>query len=513
MNKPFCVVLLVASCLFLSREASAQNTMGRWSLGIRGGSNIWLNDYETKKFGVGGDLLLKYGFTPSFSLGLLTGFEVLKTQQPPTNANLPFVYLRMQTIPASLIAMVHLFPKKIFTSYIYAGGGAMMYRRAVDNNTPHPDNSFRSSYIAMAGLGFEFFVSRGTSLVLDGGYRNIDKEKLDDVLSSTIRGYVAAKLGVNFYLGSSDDDDDDNDGLTNAEERRYGTDPENPDTDGDGLSDGEEVKRYHTNPLKVDTDGDGLTDGDEVFKYHTDPTKFDTDGDGLSDGDEVLKYHTDPLKIDTDGDGLTDGEEVLTYHTNPLKVDSDGDGLSDWDEVKTYHTDPNNPDTDGDGLTDGDEVKIYHTDPLNKDTDHGGVDDGTEVRRGTNPLDPSDDFPVAPLKLEKGKAVVLEGVNFVTGSSNLTPSSEATLDRAFTALAENTDVKIEIAGYTDNVGKAITNQKLSQRRAEAVKAWLVKKGIAASRIATVGRGDKDPIATNRTAEGRAKNRRIEFHVK
>jgi outer membrane protein OmpA-like peptidoglycan-associated protein len=513
MNK-FVAFLLLSSLIFpLTREASAQNTMGRWSLGVRGGSNIWLNNYEKTKFGIGGDVLLKYGFTPSFSMGILTGFEVLKAQHPPSVDSLRFDYMRMNAIPVALIAMVHLFPRKMFTSYLYAGGGLMEYQRAIDANIPHPDTKFRSSYVAMAGLGLECFVSSGTSMVLDLGYRNIDKVKLDDDPSSSMRGFVTAKLGFNFYLGSSDDDDDDNDGLTNAEERRYGTDPENPDTDGDGLSDGDEVKRYHTNPLKVDTDGDGLSDGDEVFKYHTDPTKFDTDGDGLSDGDEVLKYHTDPLKVDTDGDGLSDGDEVLIYHTNPLKVDSDGDGLSDWDEVKTYHTDPNNPDTDGDGLSDGDEVKKYHTDPLNRDTDGGGVDDGTEVRRGSNPLDPSDDFPVAPLKLEKGKAVVLDGVNFVSGSANLTPNSEATLDRAFKALTENLDVRIEIAGYTDNIGKPSANQKLSERRAGAVKAWLVKKGIAASRITAIGRGNLDPIASNTSAEGRAKNRRIEFHVK
>ena len=51
MNKSLCTFLLVASCLFITREAAAQNTMGRWSLGFRGGSNIWFNDYETKKYG------------------------------------------------------------------------------------------------------------------------------------------------------------------------------------------------------------------------------------------------------------------------------------------------------------------------------------------------------------------------------------------------------------------------------------------------------------------------------
>lgn len=78
--------------------------------------------------------------------------------------------------------------------------------------------------------------------------------------------------------------DDDKDGLNSAEERKYGTDPESADTDGDGLSDGDEVYAYRTNPTNPDSDGDGLTDGDEVHTYHTDPLNKDSDGDGLCDG-------------------------------------------------------------------------------------------------------------------------------------------------------------------------------------------------------------------------------------
>jgi len=71
------------------------------------------------------------------------------------------------------------------------------------------------------------------------------------------------------------------------EEKLLGTDPKNPDTDGDGLKDGEEVNTYRRS-IKADTDGDGLTDGDEVLKYKTDPLKTDSDGDGLSDKDELM---------------------------------------------------------------------------------------------------------------------------------------------------------------------------------------------------------------------------------
>jgi len=77
----------------------------------------------------------------------------------------------------------------------------------------------------------------------------------------------------------------------------------------------------------------------------------------------------------------------------------------------------------------------------------------------------------------------------------------------------NPQIRIEIAGYTDNQGNPRTNQRLSQRRADAVSSWLVRKGIGATRIVTLGMGNKNPVAPNSTPEGRARNRRIEFHVR
>lgn len=88
--------------------------------------------------------------------------------------------------------------------------------------------------------------------------------------------------------------DFDEDGLTNLEEFELGTDPSNPDTDGDGLDDGDEVKVHMTDPLNPDTDGDGLSDGDEVNVYGTDPLNPDTDGDGFGDFQEVV-HGSDPL--------------------------------------------------------------------------------------------------------------------------------------------------------------------------------------------------------------------------
>ncbi len=182
-------------------------------------------------------------------------------------------------------------------------------------------------------------------------------------------------------------DDSDHDGLTDyLEVKTYGTSPMQKDTDEDGLSDYDEILTYHTDPLKKDTDGDGLTDNEEIMYYHTDPLNPDTDGDGLDDKTEEYNSVFDPLKTDTDGDGLNDFLEAKVYNTRADWPDTDKDGLSDYDEVVKYHTNPLSYDTDGDGLTDYDEITKYHTDPNMADTDHDGLSDNNELSFHTDPL-------------------------------------------------------------------------------------------------------------------------------
>jgi outer membrane protein OmpA-like peptidoglycan-associated protein len=114
--------------------------------------------------------------------------------------------------------------------------------------------------------------------------------------------------------------------------------------------------------------------------------------------------------------------------------------------------------------------------------------------------------------LEKGKTVVLRGVNFEFNKATLTKDSERILWRAYNALVANPDVVVVITGHTDNVGGQKFNQPLSLKRAQAVKNWLVNQGIPSRRMRTVGRGQNEPVASNDTEEGRAENRRMEFFV-
>ena len=217
----------------------------------------------------------------------------------------------------------------------------------------------------------------------------------------------------------------DDDGLTNEEEFILGTDPANPDTDGDGRTDGEEVyEEPLTDPFDPDSDDGGVSDGDEVedgtdpndadddegfdfdgdgltneeeFILGTDPANPDTDGDGRNDGDEVNgEPPTDPFAEDSDGGGRDDGGEIEdgtdpTDPTDDLGFDWDGDGLTNEEEF-ILGTDPANPDTDGDGRTDGEEVNEEPpTDPFTADSDGGGRSDGGELEDGTDPNDPTDD--------------------------------------------------------------------------------------------------------------------------
>lgn len=152
--------------------------------------------------------------------------------------------------------------------------------------------------------------------------------------------------------------DSDGDGLDNACECSWGTNPMNKDSDGDGLDDGVEdadqncsIGGTESDPRSADTDGDGVNDGDEVTNG-TDPRRSDSDDDGIPDGIETAGC-TDPTKEDTDGDGLPDGVEDFNLdgkigtcmpgmymdacsqgESDPCKTDTDGDGTPDTDEVQ-----------------------------------------------------------------------------------------------------------------------------------------------------------------------------------
>ena len=149
-------------------------------------------------------------------------------------------------------------------------------------------------------------------------------------------------------------------------------------------------------------------------------------------------------------------------------------------------------DSDGDGVYDG--VDGCPTTPAGTKVDSGGC---PELVRS------ADIF-------QGEKKLVLEGVNFETNSAKLTTGSLKILDHVAFSLKDWSEVRVEIGGYTDSTGTESRNLELSQARADAVRDFLVNRGIDASRLVAKGYGESDPIANNESSRGRAKNRRVEL---
>jgi uncharacterized repeat protein (TIGR02543 family) len=147
-------------------------------------------------------------------------------------------------------------------------------------------------------------------------------------------GYLFERVGLN-----PNDPDSDQDGLWDKEERdTVGSSPVDPDTDGDGLADGEEVHTYGSNPLNADTDGDGLSDYDEVRLHHSDPTRQDTDGDGFDDRFEVETGY-DPASDSSTPEAYAEMRIAVEFRFNAAagstyQIETSTD-LEQWDPVES----------------------------------------------------------------------------------------------------------------------------------------------------------------------------------
>ena len=252
----------------------------------------------------------------------------------------------------------------------------------------------------------------------DPGESDTDSDELNDDWEVKYNG----SSGVNPLVAASELDlnsDADKDGFILSKEEEFGTDPENRDTDSDGLSDSWEVKYNGSSgvdplvpasksDLNSDADGDGLSLSKEE-DFRTDPEDNDTDGDGLNDGWEVRYAGSSgvnflsiasksELNSDADGDGLSLSKEE-EYGTDPEARDTDKDGLNDAWEVKYYEYSGVDPlsvvfesdlksDTDMDGLRLSEEEE-HGTDPGDADMDGDGLNDGWEVEyAGSSGVDP-----------------------------------------------------------------------------------------------------------------------------
>jgi outer membrane protein OmpA-like peptidoglycan-associated protein len=329
-------------------------------------------------------------------------------------------------------------------------------------------------------------------------------------------------FGVDFNLNS-----DSNPSFLNLPDRVYylmlsfGGNVLPQDQDKDGIAD--DADKCPDTPLGAFVDGDGCP--------------VDTDKDGVPNGIDQCPdtprgcaVNETGCSSDTDGDGVCDGADQCpdtpkscTVDSKGCPLDSDGDGVPDGvdqcpDTPKgsTVNSKGCHADVDGDGVPDGvDQCPLtpkgcqVDAKGCSIDTDGDGVCDGVDQCPGTPAGSQVDQYgcPAARAIEEK---FILRGVNFESGSAAITPDSYAVLDQVVKSLKAYPEVRVEVAGHTDNVGKDEYNLALSQRRADSVKQYLVNAGISADRLVARGYGETTPIASNATPAGRADNRRIEF---
>jgi OmpA-OmpF porin, OOP family len=232
----------------------------------------------------------------------------------------------------------------------------------------------------------------------------------------------------------------------------------------------------------------------------------DTDGDGVADADDKCPTVAGLASLqgcaDGDSDGIADGDDkcpaqagLAKYQGCPIP-DTDADGVNDEEDkcvnqkgVARYQGCPI-PDTDGDGINDEEDKCVDRK--------------GTAANGGCP--------EIAKAVVDK-IAYAAKNVFFATGSAKLLPKSYKGLNEVVKLLKEDESLLLDVSGHTDNTGKEEKNQVLSENRALAVKNYLVSKGIAESRLVSAGYGSSKPVADNKTAAGKAKNRRTELGVR
>lgn len=377
-------------------------------------------------------------------------------------------------------------------------------------------------------------------------------------------------FGVNLVLGNRQDKD--KDGVKDSKDMC----PDTPkgvkvdkkgcpiDSDGDGVPDyldkcpdtpAEANGFVDSNGCPVDTDGDGVFDyldkcqgtpQEAIGTVDENGCPKDSDHDGVLDYLDKCPNTPDSVKVDANGCPLDeDGDGVPDYldkcPNTPVEakgmvdstgcpLDSDNDGIYDYLDLC-----PNTPaeakgmvdkngcplDSDDDGVPDyldkcpNTPVEARGAVDQNgcpRDTDGDGVPDYIDNCPKLFGVASNHGCPEVKKEVRTLFQKALQGIQFESGKDVIKKTSYTILNQIAKVLIDNSNYLIEVQGHTDNVGKPEMNKILSEKRATAVRNYLISKGVDEKRITSNGYGDTKPVASNKTSQGKAKNRRVEFVV-
>lgn len=488
------VFATIVLTIILAASSGALEWKSRLGVGVRGplmapmvkGSDYrGYNNISKEPFmmGLGGNFEVKYGLSNSLVLGLSAGYwysydDTLSADDQSFKLNKKDeASTKLTVIPIGLTGQYYFIPESNIQPYLVAGLGIDI---ATYEDLMANEKYSSTDLNGKIGAGINFWIGESFAFDIGGRFSYLlinssndipsDWHNVGDFSETSNRPFLATLepgIGFTYFIGGARDTD--KDGIKDKFDQC-------PDTPLGAL-----VDSYG---CPLDSDGDGIYDGIDQCP-ETPKGAFvdiigcplDSDADGIFDG--LDKCPNTPLEVEVDARGCP--------------FDTDGDGIPDFKDQQ--------PDTPAGALVDEQGVAI--------DSDKDGIPDGidkcTDTRLGVK----VDEFGCPLAKPITDKMIL--NIKYAAGS--VEPDEEATkvLDNLAERLKVYTDTKIELNGYTDALGSARSNLKLSQKRAEAVMEYLRAQGIAAERMSAKGYGE-DPkffIADNDTPEGRMKNRRVE----
>ena len=519
----------------------------KWEGGVFLGASQYqgdLNDLGTKELNAAYGILLRRHLTDRFALrgNLLLGKLAGSDLNVERNKVRGFTYKSPLT-EISVVGEFDILGKKrfkdnmfhkTFSPYLFLGAGAAITNPTTTYNEANNPGlktlinedkvlATKKNFFSMPiGAGIKMDLNEKWGINLELGKRYTFNDYVDRVSKSGNPNkkdtYIFAGLGITYKFPFQKDSD--GDGVVDNDDNCpdvFGLVSMKgcPDKDGDGITDKmdkcPDVAGEKTFMGCPDKDNDQVADAEDECPDVAGLAIFkgcpDTDGDGIADKDDkcpnergVANYGGCPAK-DSDGDGIDDLNDkcpnergVAAEGGCPARVmDTDGDGVADKDDVcpnqKGSAAMGGCPDTDGDGL------------PDNKD----------KCPTVAGPISNQGCAEIKAADKEILKKAIY-GVQFETSKATFTKTTFAILDQVVDVLSRYPEYNLSINGHTDSDGDDKSNQTLSESRAKACADYFVSKGIAGARMKSFGFGETKPVADNKNAEGKAKNRRVEFEL-